>query len=137
MFFTRQFASLLASSSSGEPWLLATTVNPGLCRSELGRNVTSRGVIFRVVSSIYLGLLGRTSEQGARQLVWAALATEKEAKAVAHKNGEVKIQGAYVSSTSVEEPSDFVLSEKGKDVQQRIWVGSTFLVWFCRSFSDS
>lgn len=61
--------------------------------------------------------LQRTAEQGARQLVWAALGPDgKEGKHAYF------LKGAYVSTLSVKEPSDFAMSKEGKEAQDRIRV---------------
>ena len=64
-------------------------------------------------------LLARTQEQGARQLLYAALGPDG-------KDGEHMryFHGAYVSSTEVHEPSDYVLSKEGYAAQERIWVST-------------
>lgn len=55
--------------------------------------------------------------------MWAALATDEQAKS----GYEGKIQGAYVSSMAVTEPSDFVISAKGKEAEERVWVSICIL----------
>ncbi|PSS17126.1 hypothetical protein PHLCEN_2v3231 [Hermanssonia centrifuga] len=69
---------------------------------------------------MYLSLMqffvARTAEQGARQLLWAALGPDG-------KDGEhVKyLNGAYVSTLEVKEPSDYVMSKDGYEAHERIW----------------
>jgi retinol dehydrogenase 12 len=61
--------------------------------------------------------VGRTAEEGARQLLWAALGPDgKDGEHVKH------LRGAYVSTFEVREPSDFVVSKEGYETQERIWV---------------
>jgi len=57
-------------------------------------------------------LIGRTTEQGSRQLVWAA---------VGGAGREFELRGAYVSKADVQEVSDYVLSDDGVVAQRRIW----------------
>jgi len=60
--------------------------------------------------------VGRSAEQGARQLLHAALGPDGEDGAhVEH------MRGSYVSCHAVREPSDFVVSKEGHDVQETIW----------------
>lgn len=59
-----------------------------------------------------------TAEVGSRELVWAALAGSERAGS---------LQGAYVDRCEVREPSDFVLSERGRIAQDRTFVRSLFL----------
>lgn len=58
--------------------------------------------------------LARTTEEGSRQLVWAA---------IGHEEKKDELRGAYISLAEVSEPSDFVLSEQGSVAQDKIWVG--------------
>ena len=61
--------------------------------------------------------IARTGEQGARQLLWAALGPDgKEGDHVKH------MKGAFVMTAAVKEPSDFVISKEGKQTQDKIWV---------------
>lgn len=60
--------------------------------------------------------LALTAEEGSRQLVYGALAEDVV--------GDMR--GAYVSAVSVVEPSDFVISEEGGKVQDRLWVSLIF-----------
>ena len=59
--------------------------------------------------------LAWTSEQGSRQLVYAA---------VGERDNEDRMKGAYISRASVVEPSDFVISEEGKEMQDKLWVSA-------------
>lgn len=63
-------------------------------------------------------LLARTAEEGARQVIWGAVATPPESQ-----GGLDSLRGAYVSLAKIEEPSDFVISEKGKEFREILWVG--------------
>ncbi|KAG6835246.1 hypothetical protein H0H93_003571, partial [Arthromyces matolae] len=109
ILFHRALSSHLGPHSP----IIVNGVNPGLCHSELTRDV---GGIPAVILWIMRAILARTPEQGARQLVYAALAGKIE-------NGEVeeKFRGAYMSAAKVEEPSDFVIGEEGKVVQEKLW----------------
>lgn len=55
-----------------------------------------------------LFLLGRTTEAGSRNLVYAASAG-------------AETHGQYISDCTTELPSEFVLSKEGYDVQNRVW----------------
>lgn len=57
--------------------------------------------------------LARTTEEGARQLVWAAVGGEDQPDS---------LHGAYVSLAKVVEPSDYVLSVEGQQHANKIWV---------------
>ena len=58
-------------------------------------------------------LLGRTAEEGSRQLVWAA---------IGGAGREFELRGAYVNMADIREVSDYVLSDEGAIAQRRIWV---------------
>ena len=58
-------------------------------------------------------LLGRTAEEGSRQLVWAA---------IGGVGREFELRGAYVSMADIKEVSDYVLSDDGAAAQRQIWV---------------
>lgn len=58
-------------------------------------------------------VLAWTTERGSRQLIFAALGYEKR---------EDELKGAYISSSKITEPSDFVLSDEGKVAQKQAWV---------------
>ena len=68
-------------------------------------------------------LIGRSAEQGSRQLLWASLGPDgKDGQHTAY------LDGAYVTCGEVREPSDWVMSLEGHAVQERIWVSVFF---FC------
>lgn len=106
----RALAERLPSNSP----VILSCVCPGYCVSELRRNLTFPKA---QLSALADSLLAHTSEQGSRQLVWAALSLEGR---------EDELRGAYISVAKVAEPSDFVLSKDGKVFQDRLWV-SLFL----------
>ncbi|KAJ8487120.1 hypothetical protein ONZ45_g14442 [Pleurotus djamor] len=87
--------------------------NPGFCRSELARGPMP--LKFRIMRYI----LGRTPEQGSRQVVWAAVASPSNTREA--KNGEDAMRGQYISFSRIEEPGDVVISEKGHQFKQLIW----------------
>ncbi|KAF8549693.1 NAD(P)-binding protein [Imleria badia] len=89
--------------------LTVNAANPGYCYSNLRRNF--RGVM-NAISFIMETCLARTSEEGGRQLVYAA---------VGKRNNEDDMKGAYISNTAVVEPSDFVISEEGRMMQDNVW----------------
>jgi len=78
-------------------------VNPGLCHSELGREVDSWSFWLLKL------LLARTTEVGSRTLYHAASQFGKE------------WHGKYLSDCAVAEPAALVTSEEGKVAQERVW----------------
>lgn len=68
-------------------------------------------------------LLARQTEEGSRQLVWAAVGTPDV------DDGSLdKLRGAYINLSKIEEPSDFVLGEEGKKREEKLWVSLVTLV---------
>ncbi|KAI0049948.1 hypothetical protein FA95DRAFT_760809 [Auriscalpium vulgare] len=105
VFIAREFASRLPADSP----LVVDAVDPGFCKTELVRNIrfpASLGM------RLFQFLVARTAEMGSRVLVWAALGG---------RNRERELNGAYIASGAVYEPSDFVLSDEGLQMQKRIW----------------
>jgi len=106
LFFARELASRLPDNSP----LIINAVNPGLCVSGLRRNVPLSGQIFFWFLDLFFSW---STERGSRQLIFAALGDQD-------KQDEMK--GAYISSSKVVEPSDYVISEEGAKVQKQLWV---------------
>ncbi|KAH6635107.1 putative short-chain dehydrogenase [Chaetomium sp. MPI-SDFR-AT-0129] len=78
-------------------------LNPGLCESELGREIP--GFAFKLIKF----LLARTTEAGSRTLVDAGGVQGAES------------HGTYLSDCHVAEPAGVVTSEAGKTAQDRVW----------------
>ncbi|QPG75374.1 hypothetical protein FOA43_002727 [Brettanomyces nanus] len=76
-------------------------VNPGFCKSQLGREVNSW------IFSLGQLILAISAEAGSRNLVFAA-------------SRDATYNGNYVSYCELTQPSDFVLSDEGKKVQERV-----------------
>ena len=112
VFFTRALSSRLSSSTP----LIATSTNPGFCYSELRRDSSFP---ISTISKLAEKVFAFTTEEGSRQLVYAALGG---------KDDPDKMRGAYVSMGAVQEVSDYVLGEEGGKVQERIWVSSQFVI---------
>ncbi|RAK95957.1 short-chain dehydrogenase/reductase [Aspergillus ibericus CBS 121593] len=96
-------ARALADRVAGDQ-VVVNCLNPGLCRSQLSREMDTalvRGV---------LHLLGRTLEVGGRTLV-AAAAAGRESHGQYMSNGEL----------APHELSSFVTSDDGRKTQQRVW----------------
>jgi retinol dehydrogenase-12 len=106
VFFVRALNEHLASNTP----LVVDAVCPGYCYSELRRSFSG---ILAVIDWIQERLLAFTTEEGSRQLVFAALA---------HEDHPEKLRGEYISMSEITEVSDFVLSARGARVQDRVWV---------------
>ena len=109
------FARALAAHLGGRA-VVPTAVNPGFCYTGLRKQL---GLPTRALMAAVDATVGRTAEQGARQLLHAALGPDGA-------DGEHVefFRGAYVSANAVREPSDFVLSKAGREVQDTVWVSA-------------
>jgi len=105
IFFVRELTKRLPANSP----VIVNAVNPGYCKSQLFRNLT---LLARVLHQIMGPLLARTIEEGSRQLVWAA---------IGGGGREIELRGGYVDKASLQEVSDYTLSDEGAMMQTRIW----------------
>ncbi|KAI9465854.1 hypothetical protein BJY52DRAFT_1112976 [Lactarius psammicola] len=105
VLFVRELTKKLPANSP----IIVTAVNPGYCKSQLSRHLP---FATRLGMTIMAALLARTTEQGSRQLVWAA---------VGGAGREFELRGGYVSKANLQEVSDYVLSDDGAVAQRRIW----------------
>lgn len=83
--------------------VVVNMLNPGLCHSQLAREAGIRLALMKMV-------MARTTEVGSRTLVAGAAAGEES-------------HGAYMTDGKVDNSalSDFVRSEEGKEVQEKVW----------------
>ncbi|KZP30514.1 NAD(P)-binding protein, partial [Athelia psychrophila] len=104
VFFIRALNARLSSAP-----LIVNNANPGFCKSDL-----RHGMPFP--QSFIAGLVEKaiafTAEQGSRQLVYGAIGGKEDPS---------EMRGAYVSLGHIQEVSDFVLSQEGVVVEERIW----------------
>ena len=106
IFFTRELASRLPANSP----LIVNCLTPSLCRTGLRREFPwPLSWIYVIVDRV----IAWPVERGSRQLIFGALGYEKR---------EDELKGAYISSSTITEPSDFVISDEGKVVQGQAWV---------------
>ncbi|KAK0443239.1 hypothetical protein EV421DRAFT_1710192 [Armillaria borealis] len=104
VLFARAFQQRLPPST-----ITVNSVNPGLCISNLRSKLPEE---YQEANAKQEAELAFTTEEGSRQLVFSA---------VGGANDEDKLRGAYISLSEVVEESDFVISEDGKVVQDKIW----------------
>ncbi|KAG6879361.1 hypothetical protein C0992_003279 [Termitomyces sp. T32_za158] len=104
------FCQALNEKLGAQSSLIVNSVNPGFCVSEIRKELS--GVV-RAVSWLMEKTMVRTTEEGSRQLVYAA---------VGGKDNEDQLRGAYISLARVSEASDFAISQEGHTVQEKLWV---------------
>ncbi|KAH9969293.1 hypothetical protein BGW80DRAFT_1461768 [Lactifluus volemus] len=112
VFFVRELTKRLPANSP----VIVTAVNPGFCKSQLLRN---QAFYVRIIAATTSALIGRTTEEGSRQLIWAA---------VGGVGREFELRGGYVNKGDLQEVSDYALSDEGAVVQTRIWDESVEIV---------
>jgi len=110
--FNVQFARAYANHFSSESPIIITSADPGLCKTELSRDVQGEAKS-RIQER--LDKWGFTAEQGSRMIV----------RSVVWENGpgegDGQLNGGYCAEEAVQEPSDFVISEEGMAVQEKLW----------------
>jgi retinol dehydrogenase-12 len=114
VLFTRALAASLPPTSQ----IIVNVVSPGYCISSIRRNLRFP---VTVVVGIMDYIFARPTEEGARQLVWAALAGETDG---GDSQLREKVRGTYVSDFCVAEESDWVFTNAGQDAERRIWVSN-------------
>lgn len=100
--FIRELASRLLEPTS----VIACTVDPGYCKSNITRNHPQEWVL----SAFSKLALVRSAEEGSRALVHAAVASDRS------------MHGRYLTCCEVTEESDFVFTPEGKACSTRVWV---------------
>ncbi|PPQ80660.1 hypothetical protein CVT25_001622 [Psilocybe cyanescens] len=102
------FARALSDRLHGKP-VIVNSLDPGFCYSSLRRHTTGfKTLMYKTMECA----LARTSEEGSRQIVFAAIGDEE------NKN---ELRGAYLTMSKVQEPSDWVIGEDGQRAQNKIW----------------
>jgi retinol dehydrogenase 12 len=103
------FVRALADRLGNIP-VIVNAVDPGYAISELRRNVHGLRILVFYLMDLFLAI---PTEKSSRRLVWGALGGKED---------EDKLRGAYLRCSQVSEPSDFVISHQGREVQERTWV---------------
>ncbi|KAI6025269.1 short-chain dehydrogenase [Pisolithus microcarpus] len=106
VLFVRELAARLPSPSP----VVACTVQPGFCRSNLFRDLNGTWYARSLVSLMGALLSARTPEQGSRTLVHAAVGDDPLA-----------MHGRYLSSCQVTEEDDYIFTPEGKTFSGRLW----------------
>lgn len=96
--------AMRASRPDREEQVVVNCVNPGWCASDISRHKTPPGLM----QKLSFALVGRTVEQGSRTLVHGILAGKET-------------NGQYLSECRETLESDFLRSEKGLEVGERLW----------------
>ncbi|KAM0812460.1 hypothetical protein AB5N19_12451 [Seiridium cardinale] len=100
----RQLASLLPVAQNG---VVLNFTNPGLCKTGLSRHAKFWS---RMQITIAKNILGRTAEQGSRNLLFGTVAGRDS-------------HGCFTGNCEIEEDRvpDWITDEEGQRTQQRVW----------------
>ena len=91
-------------AAGGNPIVL-NALNPGFCKSDIGRHVPFP---LSILVRAGVSMVGRTTEMGSRTLVAAAC-------------GGPETKGQYMDSCRVRAPGSFVTSPEGANVQKKVY----------------
>ena len=106
VFLARALSDLLHKTP-----VISLAVNPNLCRdTDIFRNLKG---IQATLLSVLCRLVGRTIEDGGRQLTWGAVGSFENLD---------ELRGGILDSQAISEVSDQCLGEDGKRRQNLIWV---------------
>ncbi|KAK0186902.1 hypothetical protein F5146DRAFT_147778 [Armillaria mellea] len=103
------FARSLQLHVPSSPAITVNSVNPGFCHSGLRTSIPADEAEAMRKEEEELCF---TTEEGSRQLVYGA---------VGSLDDEEKLHGKFIQMSEVVEESDFVISEDGKIVQDKVW----------------
>ncbi|EXJ58603.1 hypothetical protein A1O7_06030 [Cladophialophora yegresii CBS 114405] len=96
-----------ADSAKRKPGtIIINVVNPGFVKTEIMRS--AGGVLFRLFFAPLRAILARSAEVGSRTILHGAA-------------GGRETHGQYLSDCAVTEPSGFVTSAEGVEVQKKLW----------------
>ncbi|KAI0698335.1 hypothetical protein BC835DRAFT_662266 [Cytidiella melzeri] len=98
------------AADSNIPKFTVVSANPGFTRSGLMDEFRAIGVVVRLLLTFLIWLCARTTEEGSRTILHAALLPPSNS-----------INGKYFSNGRVEEESDYVISSEGRAVEKVIW----------------
>ncbi|KAF5316724.1 hypothetical protein D9619_006560 [Psilocybe cf. subviscida] len=105
IFFARSLSKRIPANK-----VIVNMANPGYVYSNLRSSFTG---VRKVFDYLMEKALARTTEEGSRHVVWAAVGGENEPKE--------RLQGAYVHMCSISEVSEHVLSEEGTRHEDKLW----------------
>ncbi|PVH77370.1 NAD(P)-binding protein [Cadophora sp. DSE1049] len=104
VLLVRSISAAMKQGPNASTPVILNTVNPGLCHSELDKDVEGMAGYFLTFAK---ALIARTTEVGGRTLVHSCAAGPES-------------DGQYMSECKVKEPSPFVRSKEGAAAQERV-----------------
>ncbi|KAI5989654.1 short-chain dehydrogenase [Pisolithus orientalis] len=106
VMFVRELAARLPTPTP----VVACTVHPGFCLSNLFRDISGKWYTRLLISLAGVLFSARTAEEGSRTLVHAAVGPD-----------ELAMHGRYLSSCRVAEEADYLFTPEGQAFSGRLW----------------
>ncbi|KAH8547602.1 short-chain dehydrogenase/reductase-like protein [Umbelopsis sp. PMI_123] len=106
IFYVQELAKHIKTKDNGQTKVILNTFCPGLCHSNLTRNLGQGEQLFM---TIFKALLARSSEVGSRTIVNAG------------ENDNFETHGKYLANCVVSPPSEHVRSKEGQDAQVKVY----------------
>jgi retinol dehydrogenase 12 len=102
-------------------------VNPGICKTKVQRQFKFPTLF---VINLATFLVGRSSEEGSRELIWAVICAPSGARDEEDEEDIHLLKGVYIANARVEECSDYALSEEGKVMREMsLTLASVHFIW--------
>lgn len=108
VLLTRELSKRVNNGIAGQDDVSICSLNPGLCYSDLLREITGNPILRSFVR--FLRLFARTRQQGGGIIIHAAVSPE-----MGHLHGE------YLSECEIAEPLKLVRSPEGEALQGKLW----------------
>lgn len=131
------FARALGARLPGASPIVVNTINPGFCKSSITQELQNEYWYIRLTLKLMFVTIAKTSEEGGRAIAHAALVVDPRKAMNKRDAGKLSktdianpkaLHGKFISWTRVAEESDFVLSEDGRKLQDKLWVSRFFVV---------
>ncbi|KAK1758993.1 hypothetical protein QBC47DRAFT_336586 [Echria macrotheca] len=92
--------------------VIVSVLNPGFVATQIMRRSSKA---FKIYLAVLRKVMALTPEEGGRMLVLAS-------------EGDEEMHGKYLNSGKISEPSDWVMSAEGKQIQEKLWGEVTALL---------
>lgn len=124
----------LARNKKGNPSPIVNTMCPGVCKSDLGTQYDTKGVVVRALIWLFFTMVAKSTENGARTLVLAAMTgPDEHGKFIRHCGTEEQYaeyvisfygpaaQSCKLNRKTFRKSARNRTSEAGKAVQFEVW----------------
>ncbi|KAG2187078.1 hypothetical protein INT44_003306 [Umbelopsis vinacea] len=107
VFFVQELANYIKKRDNGQTKVIVNTIDPGLCHSNLTRNMVQPGE--KIFMTVFKTAFARSTEVGSRTIVNAG------------ENENFQTHGKYLANCVVFPTSDYVRSKEGYEAQISVW----------------